>query len=156
LVGRARCRSVSSKVNKITRWERNMEARVEKEKDKKEKKKGPKISSQKRLTAVQCWLTVGWRAGWKNAAPSYGQNGQLVVGAGSLCGPPSLTNWLADGLTDWVQATFRLALPMSPHESWPFFFWSPKPHHYTYLSLYLQFPSSFISSLCSQVTPPSI
>jgi len=31
-----------------------MEARVEKEKDKKEKKKGPKISSQKRLTAVQC------------------------------------------------------------------------------------------------------
>jgi ribosome assembly protein YihI (activator of Der GTPase) len=39
---------VSSKVNKITRWERNMEARVEKEKDKKKKRKKGQRSAAKK------------------------------------------------------------------------------------------------------------
>ncbi len=59
MVGRARCRSGSSKVDKIARWEGNMEARVEKKK----KEKKAKGQQPKMVDCGTMLVKVGSRAG---------------------------------------------------------------------------------------------
>ncbi len=62
MVDRARCRSVSSKVDKVARWEGNMEARVEKKKGPK-KKKRVKGQQPKKVNCGTMLVNVRSRAG---------------------------------------------------------------------------------------------
>ncbi len=52
------------------------------------KNKWPKVSSQKRLTVVECWLKQGKEADEKHSLLSYGQKGQLVQSWGPVHSGP--------------------------------------------------------------------